>query len=208
MKSAIAEFTAVTDPARPVQKTANAAPGTSLDAETSASDVRSSNPKASSPTSARSPVTNIYELDRQIKEEEAQDLRKSDADIDSSMKTVAVPAARTSPLNDVKMERIKDEYGGEMVDGTIRVFFEVGQKRAHLHVPFSPPLEGLPEVECEAISDDSSALQSSIRQPYGIRIEARRSDASRALNTDIGFRRLHATFATSLSTERLLEITG
>ena len=191
LKSAVAEFTTVTDPARPVQKTANAARPL-LDAETSASDVRSSgplssNPKASSPTSARSPVTNIYELDRQIKEEEAQDLRETDDNIDSPMKTVAAPAARTSPLNDVKMERIKDEYGGEMVDGTIRVFFEVGQKRAHLHVPFSPPLEGLPEVECEAISDDSVRCKVAVRQPYGIRIEARRSDASRALNTDIGF---------------------
>ena len=60
-------------------------------------------------------------------------------------------------------------------------------KRAHLHVPFSPPLEGLPEVECEAISDDSVRCKVAVRQPYGIRIEARRSDASVALHTDVGF---------------------
>ena len=150
LKSAVAEFTTVTEP-------------------------------------SRQPVTNIFELDRQIKAEQAHNLRDIDAESDSATKSTASPTARTSPLNDVKMERIKDEYGGEMVDGTIRVFFEVGQKRAHLHVPFSPPLEGLPEVECEAVSDDSVRCKVAVRQPYGIRIEARRSDASRALNTDIGF---------------------
>ena len=100
---------------------------------------------------------------------------------------VTSPTVGTSPLNDVKMERLMDEQGGEMIDGTIRVFFEIGQKRAHLHVPFSPPLAGLPEVECEAVSDDSVRCKVAVRQPYGIRIEARRSDASRPLNTEIGF---------------------
>lgn len=186
LKSAVAEFTTVTEPTRAVQKTAEAVRPL-LDKETLPSDSRSSNQRATTPSSTRPPVTNIFELDRQIKEEEAQNVRDIDAEIDSSMESVAAPVTRTSPLSDVKMERIKDEYGGEMVDGTIRVFFEVGQKRAHLHVPFSPPLEGLPEVECEAISDDSVRCKVAVRQPYGIRIEARRSDASRALTTEIGF---------------------
>ncbi len=89
--------------------------------------------------------------------------------------------------NDVRMERQKDEHGGEMIEGTIRVFFDVGQKRAHLHIPLSPPLDGLPEVECEAVSDDSVRCKVAVRQPYGIRIEARRSDASQELTTEIGF---------------------
>ena len=186
LKSAVAEFTTVTEPLRPVQKTADAVQSL-LDTETRPSDSRVSNPRASAPAAARPPVKNVFELDRQIKEEEAQNLRNIDSDIDSSMNSAITPTTRTSPLSDVKMERIKDEYGGEMVDGTIRVYFEVGQKRAHLHVPFSPPLHGLPEVECEAISDDSVRCKVAVRQPYGIRIEARRSDASRALNTDIGF---------------------
>lgn len=185
LKSAVAEFTTVTEPLRPTQKTADAVRPL-VDTETRPSDSRVSKQRASTPA-ARPPQTNIFELDRQIKEEEAQNLRDIDSDIDSSMTSAVTPTTRTSPLSDVKMERIKDEYGGEMVDGTIRVYFEVGQKRAHLHVPFSPPLEGLPEVECEAISDDSVRCKVAVRQPYGIRIEARRSDASRALNTDIGF---------------------
>ena len=126
-------------------------------------------------------------MDRRIKELEADDEQDGDFAGDSVVQSAMSPTVRTSPLNDVKMERLKDELGGEMIDGTIRVFFEVGQKRAHLHVPFSPPLAGLPDVECEAVSDDSVRCKVAVRQPYGIRIEARRSDASQALQTDIGF---------------------
>lgn len=125
----------------------------------------------------------LQQLDRRIKELESDDEQDAETDIQSAMS----PTARTSALNDVTMERVKDEHGSEMVEGTINVFFEVGQKRAHLHVPFSPPLEGLPEVECEAVSDDSVRCKVAVRQPYGIRIEVRRSDASSALRTDVGF---------------------
>jgi len=125
----------------------------------------------------------LQELDRRIKELESDDELDGETDIQPAM----MPTARTSALNDVTMERVKDDHGSEMVEGTIKVFFEVGQKRAYLHVPFSPPLEGLPEVECEAVSDDSVRCKVAVRQPYGIRIEVRRSDASSALRTDVGF---------------------
>jgi hypothetical protein len=132
--------------------------------------------------------TDLRELDRRIKELEVDD-EQQDADFagDSVVQSAVSPTRDTTPLSDVKMERRKDDRGGEMIEGTIRVFFEVGQKRAHLHVPFSPPLAGLPEVECEAVRDDSVRCKVAVRQPYGIRIEARRSDASESLHTDIGF---------------------
>ena len=186
LKSAVAEFTTVTEPSRGAPKTADVLRPL-LDTETRPSDSRVPNQRTSAAAAVRLPAPNIFELDRQIKEEEAQDTQEIDSEIDSTAKTTLTLTTRTSPLSDVTMERIKDEFGGEMVDGTIRVFFEVGQKRAHLHVPFSPPLEGLPEVECEAISDDSVRCKVAVRQPYGIRIEARRSDASVALHTDVGF---------------------
>ena len=85
---------------------------------------------------SRAAETDLRELDRRIKELEADDEQDGNFAGD--------PVAQSAtPLSDVKMERLKDELGGEMIDGTIRVFFEVGQKRAHLHVPFSPPLAGL-----------------------------------------------------------------
>lgn len=181
LKSAVSEFSSITDPA-PQTAAPQATARPLLD---SASKTSPGGPAIE--TTPRTPATALHELDRRIREQEADDERDADAADDSTVQSAMTPTARTSPLNDVKMERLKDELGGEMIDGTIRVFFEVGQKRAHLHVPFSPPLAGLPEVECEAISDDSVRCKVAVRQPYGIRIEARRSDASRALHTDIGF---------------------
>ncbi len=124
-----------------------------------------------------------HEADRRIRELEADDEQDASAGIPSA----GVPAGGTSALNDVKMERHRDEHGVEMIEGTIHVHFEVGQRRAHLHVPFSPPLAEMPEVECEAVSDDSVRCKVAVRQPYGIRIEVRRSDTSSALKTEVGF---------------------
>ena len=136
---------------------------------------------------ARAAGVDLREMDRRIKELEAHDEQDEDFPRDSVVQSAMSPAPPTSSLNDVEMERLKDSLGGETLNGTIRVVFGVGQKRAHLHVPFSPPLAGLPEVECEAVSDDSVRCKVAVRQPYGIRIEARRSDASSILNTEISF---------------------
>ena len=100
---------------------------------------------------------------------------------------VGVTRSVSQPSGDISLERIRDEHGGEMIEGTVKVFFEVGQKRAHLHVPFSPPLAGLPEVECEPADDQSIRIKVAVRQPYGVRIEARRAEASEALRTEISF---------------------
>lgn len=87
----------------------------------------------------------------------------------------------------LQLERTTDESGSEMVEGVLTVRFEEGQKRANLHVPFSPPLAGIPEVECECVGDEQLRLKVPVRQSWGIRIEARRSRADSALETEIGF---------------------
>ncbi len=69
----------------------------------------------------------------------------------------------------------------------MKVRFDKGQKRANLHVPFSPPLAGMPDVECECVGDESLRLKVPVRQSYGIRIEVRRSNADEALDTEVGF---------------------
>jgi len=86
-----------------------------------------------------------------------------------------------------KIERTTEEDGSEFVEGVMTVRFDKGQKRANLHVPFSPPLPGTPEVECEWAGDEPLRLKVPVRQPYGIRIEARRSNADEALETEISF---------------------
>lgn len=104
----------------------------------------------------------------------------SEADMSGS------PAAAINE-NKLDYERTRDEFGGEMIEGTMKIVFAEGQKRANLHIPFSPPLPGIPEVECEAVGNESLRLKVPVRQSYGIRIEARRSDASQPLETEIGF---------------------
>ncbi|MCA9037546.1 MAG: hypothetical protein KDA91_20570 [Planctomycetaceae bacterium] len=96
-------------------------------------------------------------------------------------------------LTGIHFERMTDEYGSEMVEGTARVNFLAGQKKANVHVPFSPPLPGIPEVECEAVGSDVLRLKVPVRQSYGIRIEARRSDAAEPLETEIGFAAVYSS---------------
>ncbi len=144
----------------------------------------------------RTPELSLRELDDQLRRQQDQLVDEGDTtteaderflDAASRLPVAGVTQSGQQTSGDVSMERIRDEQGGEMIEGTIKVHFEVGQKRAHLHVPFSPPLQGLPEVECEPTDDDSIRLKVAVRQPYGIRIEARRSDASQTLETEIGF---------------------
>lgn len=89
-------------------------------------------------------------------------------------------------------ERTEDAHGGQLVEGVMTVRFDKGQKRANLHIPFSPPLKGMPEVECECVEDVPVRLKVPVRQSYGIRIEARRSDASEPLEADVGFAAMYS----------------
>jgi hypothetical protein len=84
-------------------------------------------------------------------------------------------------------ERITDELGGEMIEGTVTIRFNRGQKRANVHVPFSPPLSGTPEVECDAIDDESVRVKVPERRAWGLRIEGRRTDTSTIHESYISF---------------------
>ncbi|MEZ6060106.1 MAG: hypothetical protein R3C19_07080 [Planctomycetaceae bacterium] len=91
-----------------------------------------------------------------------------------------------------KFERYRDESGSELVEGTMLVRFERGQKKVNLHVPFSPPLAGTPEVECESVGDLPLRLKVPVRQSYGLRIEARRSNTDEPAETEIGFAAIYS----------------
>lgn len=95
-------------------------------------------------------------------------------------------ASPTSP-DATHFERTKDDHGSELVEGVMTLRFDKGQKRANLHIPFSPPLPGMPEVECECVGDVPLRLKVPVRQSYGIRIEARRTNADEALDAEVGF---------------------
>ena len=90
-------------------------------------------------------------------------------------------------------DRIKDDVGGEMIEGTVRIHFARGQRRANMHVPFSPPLDGAPNVECTAIDHDGVRVKAAERRAWGIRIEGRRSDTARVEDVDVAFSAVYAS---------------
>lgn len=115
--------------------------------------------------------------------------------------TVSIPLVdhstdQTQPQDDLQIadhsrqggfERITDELGGEMIEGTVILRFDRGQKRANVHVPFSPPLSGTPEVECDAIDDDSVRVKVPESRAWGLRIEGRRTDTSTIQKSHLSF---------------------
>ncbi|MCH2200376.1 MAG: hypothetical protein MK102_00285 [Fuerstiella sp.] len=84
-------------------------------------------------------------------------------------------------------ERVTDELGGELIEGTVNIQFDRGQKRANVHVPFSPPLSGIPEVECDTVIDESIRVKVPERKAWGLRIEGRRTDTSAPQQSDVSF---------------------
>ena len=115
--------------------------------------------------------------------------------------TTSIPLAdhstgQTHPQNDLQIadhfrqggfERITDEFGGEIIEGTVTLRFDRGQKRANVHVPFAPPLSGTPEVECDTIDDPSVRVKVPERRAWGLRIEGRRTDTSTIQESYLSF---------------------
>lgn len=131
----------------------------------------------------------LHELDRRLQAESSdEDSAETDFDVTGAAPgAIAGLTTSMQSIGDFDLERIKDEHGGEMIEGKIVARFEIGQKRAHLHVPFSPPLPGIPEVECEPVGEEPVRLKVAVRQPYGIRIEVRRTEAADPLTAEISF---------------------
>lgn len=150
-------------------------------------------PATLSEVTAAVPVTrpaapSLQDLERRLRAEFGEDEEEVG---DSSDAAGGISAATLTSVqhssDSVQMQRVKDEYGGENVEGTATVRFQVGQKRVHLHIPFSPPLPGIPDVECEPTGTDAVRVKVAMRQAYGVRLEVRRAEASQPLQTEISF---------------------
>ena len=85
-----------------------------------------------------------------------------------------------------RFDRVIADDGRDKVSAKVLVSFEAGQKRSVIHIPFSPAFEIAPEVECDA-SPNGLRLKVADAKPYGLRIEARRSDAATASESLIAF---------------------
>ncbi|MCA9085656.1 MAG: hypothetical protein KDA81_16460 [Planctomycetaceae bacterium] len=123
----------------------------------------------------------------------APSLRSEEAPARSTAAEVtSAPERQRQSAKGPEFHRTKESDGSELIEGTMKVRFEPGQKRANLHIPFSPPLAGVPDVECECVGGEDLRLKVPVRQSYGVRIEARRTDAEGPLEADIGFAAFYA----------------
>jgi hypothetical protein len=76
---------------------------------------------------------------------------------------------------------------GEVLEVSAALDFAPGEQRISLHLPISPPLSSVPEVECEPWEGEDLELQVGAAYPHGVRIDARRrGDAVAAQRARIG----------------------
>ena len=125
-------------------------------------------------------VRDLFQKSKSSDEETSQ---LADAGADEFESAVEAVQPERSSDKDVVTERTIDASGAEMVEGVAVVQFERGQKKANIHIPFSPPLQGVPEVDVECVGGESLRLKVPTPQPFGMRIEARRSNTSCLLYT-------------------------
>ena len=180
-------------PAMPAKATASPASGPSISrpetvAQSSVPAVESERLRAES--AAVSPT--LRELDRMLRDEFQEVSDESELAVGSgNVKGEAVDdhdsESGSGASETIRLERTTDEFGGEMIEGAAIATFAIGQKRVNLHIPLSPPLAGVPVVECEQAGEESLRLRVPVRQPYGFRIEARRTEASTVLEAEVLF---------------------
>lgn len=94
-------------------------------------------------------------------------------------------------IRQTDFERVEDDAGGEMVEGTVTIHFDRSQKRANVHVPFTPPLRGTPDVESNAVDHEGIRIKVPERRPWGIRIEGRRTDTQYPEDVEVAFTAVH-----------------
>lgn len=89
--------------------------------------------------------------------------------------TVAVNSSDRSFDQEASQQysRWTDEAGCERIAGRIAERIEPGQRHVALHVAFCPPLERLPEFECEQVAGPEAELSVGLVETFGVRIDAR-----------------------------------
>ncbi|MBT4867683.1 MAG: hypothetical protein HON53_21490 [Planctomycetaceae bacterium] len=76
------------------------------------------------------------------------------------------------------MSRVTQDDGSETIEGTVTLRFGAGQQIGVVHLPFSPPLVGQPQVSCYLLEDLPVRLRATATHTYGARLEARRIETT------------------------------
>ena len=80
------------------------------------------------------------------------------------------------------LERLSEAGGDERITGSFRTGMKAGESLAVIHVPIVPPFCHPPDAECHVVDGADLRVRVTEIQPYGVRIELRRADASHAMD--------------------------
>ena len=69
--------------------------------------------------------------------------------------------------------RLRDRSGSDVIYGTVRADFQMGQRTAVVYVGFCPPLNYLPEIEAEAWHDTPARIKVVQALAHGARLDVR-----------------------------------
>ncbi len=75
-----------------------------------------------------------------------------------------------------RITRRRNDDGSELIEAELRATFAVGEKETAIHLPIHPVLTGTPLVECEPLDESDVTVSVPLIQPYGIRIEVKRTE--------------------------------
>lgn len=111
------------------------------------------------------------------------------------------PSEGSRPLGIVELDSPKAEEtmqwicrtaeadGSERVEGMVRADLDSGQTQTAVHVPFHPPLRSPVHCSSEVLKGQQVRARIALAQPFGIRIDVRRSGPSvDPAVVEIGFR--------------------
>ena len=101
-----------------------------------------------------------------------------------------------------QIRRSKTRSGADQLDAKWRLKFQSGEKRATVHIPFSPVFESTPQVKFTVPPEANVTVKAAEIMPYGLRVEARRSQTAEAQNVVVGLQILAEAAASPVSERR------
>lgn len=81
----------------------------------------------------------------------------------------------------------EDGFTGISIEGSTRIEMSAGQKTATIHLPLSPALPSVPEIECDLGDAEGLRVKVGEARRYGVRFDLRRATADDDVIADFSF---------------------
>ncbi|MCH5376296.1 MAG: hypothetical protein JJ992_20185 [Planctomycetes bacterium] len=78
-----------------------------------------------------------------------------------------------------RIVRARDERGAEVVYGTVRCEFAVGQRQQNVHIAFCPPLRSIAEFTADQVSGSAVQVKAVMVEIFGVGLEVKLASPSK-----------------------------